>query len=196
MLARSGPIPSRGQWSFEVKWDGFRAIVRTDREFRVRSRRGWNMTEFVPELESLPARGIFDGELVSFGPDGRPDFPSVCDRILNRNRTVPLTFIVFDVIAVGDQATMHLPYAKRRQLLESLDLRDQRWHVSPAFDDALALWDVVVQREYEGIVAKRLTGRYRPGERGWVKVKNRDYWRYGQEVEAIKRKIERGRAFV
>jgi hypothetical protein len=38
MLAWSGPIPVRGEWTFEVKWDGFRAIVST-RPHRVRSRR-------------------------------------------------------------------------------------------------------------------------------------------------------------
>src|SRR5919199_4431899 len=100
MLARSGTIPDRGQWAFEIKWDGFRALVRTDGDFLVRSRRGWNMTEFVPELEALPARGIFDGELVSFDRDGRPDFPSVCDRILNRNAVVPLAFVAFDMLAL------------------------------------------------------------------------------------------------
>ena len=154
------------------------------------------MTEFVPELEALPARGIFDGELVSFGSDGRPDFAAVCDRILNRDTAVPLTFVVFDLVALDGQATMALPYSERRRLLDALGLCDDRWHVSPVFDDAIALWDVVVEREYEGIVAKRLTTPYRPGERGWIKTKNRDYWRYGQEVEAIKRKIERRRAFV
>jgi ATP-dependent DNA ligase len=42
MLARSGPIPTRGEWAFEVKWDGFRATVSTEGEpLRVRSRRGW-----------------------------------------------------------------------------------------------------------------------------------------------------------
>jgi ATP-dependent DNA ligase len=55
MLARSGKLPSRGDWAYEVKWDGFRAIVSTDgAPLRVRSRRGWNMTDLVPELASLP----------------------------------------------------------------------------------------------------------------------------------------------
>ena len=58
MLARSGSIPERGRWPFEVKWDGFRALVRTDGDFAVRSRRGWSMTEFVPELAELPACGV------------------------------------------------------------------------------------------------------------------------------------------
>jgi ATP-dependent DNA ligase len=45
MLARSGQIPARGDWAYEVKWDGFRALLSTERRFRVRSRRGWDMTE-------------------------------------------------------------------------------------------------------------------------------------------------------
>jgi hypothetical protein len=44
------------------------------------------------------------------------------------------------------------------------------------------------ERELEGIVAKRLDGRYRPGERGWIKIKNRDYWRYELERESAKNK--------
>jgi hypothetical protein len=50
MLLRSGPLPTRGDWAYEVKWDGFRALVSTEGGLRVRSRRGWNMTELVPEL--------------------------------------------------------------------------------------------------------------------------------------------------
>jgi ATP-dependent DNA ligase len=51
MLARSGDLPSRGRWAYEVKWDGFRAIVRAGAASRVRSRRAWDMTALVPELK-------------------------------------------------------------------------------------------------------------------------------------------------
>jgi bifunctional non-homologous end joining protein LigD len=74
MLARSGRLPTRGAWSYEVKWDGFRAIVSTEGRLRVRSRRGWRMGELLPEFAALPVSGIFDGELVAFGRDGRPSF--------------------------------------------------------------------------------------------------------------------------
>jgi ATP-dependent DNA ligase len=47
MLARSGRLPAGDGYSFEVKWDGFRAIVSTEGALRVRSRRGWDMTEHV-----------------------------------------------------------------------------------------------------------------------------------------------------
>jgi len=71
MLARSGPLPTPPGWSFEPKWDGFRAIVRTGDDYAVRSRRGWRMTEHLPEFASASVRGVFDGEIVAFGNDGR-----------------------------------------------------------------------------------------------------------------------------
>jgi ATP-dependent DNA ligase len=52
-----------GARAYEVKWDGFRAIVSTEGTLRVRSRRGWNMTEHVGFLAELPVRAVLDGEL-------------------------------------------------------------------------------------------------------------------------------------
>jgi ATP-dependent DNA ligase len=43
----------------------------------------------------------------------------------------------------------------------------------------------------EGIVAKKLTSRYRSGERGWIKLKNPNYWRRNAEIEAMRRSRER-----
>jgi hypothetical protein len=80
MLARSGRLPTRGAWAYEVKWDGFRAIVSTEGPVRVRSRRGWDMAPRLDFPAQLPVRGMFDGELVAFGADGKPDFPSLCER--------------------------------------------------------------------------------------------------------------------
>jgi ATP-dependent DNA ligase len=42
----------------------------------------------------------------------------------------------------------------------------------------------------EGVVAKRRSQRYRPGERVWIKTKNKDYWRYGEELESLQRASE------
>ena len=65
MLARSESLPTRGDFAFEVKWDGFRAIVSTEGSLRVRIRRGWDMTERLTFLSELPARVILNGELVA-----------------------------------------------------------------------------------------------------------------------------------
>ena len=72
MLLRPGPIPRGDGWTFELKYDGFRAIVSTESDLRVRSHRGWNMTTHVPELRELPAGLVLDGELVAFNEAGAP----------------------------------------------------------------------------------------------------------------------------
>ena len=183
MLARPGPLPAFGRWSFEVKWDGFRGIVGTCGELRVRSRRGWNLTTLLPELEALPRGLVLDGELVAFNDEGLPHFPLVCDRLLHRNAAVPVVYVIFDLLAEDGEPIVHLPYRERRARLEALDLRSPAWQTSERFDDGAALYASVCERGLEGIVAKPSGSAYRPGHRGWIKVKNRDYWRYSQELE-------------
>jgi ATP-dependent DNA ligase len=65
-----------------------------------------------------------------------------------------------------------------------LNLNSACWTTPAAFDDGEALFAAVQEQELEGVVAKRLSGRYRPSVRGWVKIKNRDYWRYELERES------------
>jgi bifunctional non-homologous end joining protein LigD len=89
MLSRPGPLPSGAAWSVELKWDGFRAIVSTEDDLRVRTRRGWNMTPVLPELRALPSGLVLDGELVAW-KGSQPYFPLVCRRVLNRDMSVPL----------------------------------------------------------------------------------------------------------
>lgn len=188
MLARAEHTLPVGDYAFEVKWDGFRAIVFTQDGFRVRSRRGWNMAPLIPELARDDVRGVFDGELVAF-QDGVPHFPLVCSRMLHRKRHVPVAYAVFDVLALDGEPTTHLPYRERRGLLESLELGGGFWFLPPVFDDGRALFASVCEQGLEGVVAKRRDSLYRPGDRGgWVKVKNRNYWRFGQEAELAGRR--------
>jgi bifunctional non-homologous end joining protein LigD len=187
MLARSGRLPMRNDFAFEVKWDGFRAIVSTEGPLRVRSRRGWNMTEHVQFLTALPVNAVLDGEIVAFDEDMRPDFPLLCECVLHRRPSVPLTFIVFDVVSVERRSVMREPYSRRRRILEEMRLIGPRWHTTDSFDDGAAVWDVICEHELEGVVAKRRSARYLPGERGWVKTKNRKYWRYEIEREGAMR---------
>ena len=79
MLAGSGRLATSGDYAYEVNWDGFRAIVSTEGSLRVRSRRGWDMTEHVGFLAELPVHAVLDGEFVARA-DGLPDFPLICER--------------------------------------------------------------------------------------------------------------------
>src|SRR6187397_907079 len=121
----SGPLPSGEGWAFELKWDGFRALVSTEDGLRVRSRRGWNMTELLPELRGLPAGVVLDGELVAWR-DGDPYFPDVCARVLNRDASIPITFVAYDVLRMDGKNMMDASFEERRTALVRLPLRRQR----------------------------------------------------------------------
>src|SRR5215210_1146771 len=120
MLARSGRLPVLGGFSYEVKWDGFRAIVSTEGSLRVRNRPGWDMTPQLRFLAQLPVRAVLDGEVVAFGADGKPDFPLVCKALLHRDSSVPLTFVAFDVISIEGRKMCSLPYSERRRILDQM----------------------------------------------------------------------------
>ena len=110
-----GRLPDRGGYAYEPKWDGFRALIRCGDEFRVGSRRGWNMAARVPELVALPVDALLDGEPVALGADGWPYFPLVCERLLNGDERIPLTYVVFDLLELEGRPTTQLPYVERRR---------------------------------------------------------------------------------
>ena len=190
MLSRPGPLPSGSGWSFELKWDGFRAIVSTEDGLRVRSRRGWNMTPVLPELRALPAGLVLDGELVAW-KGSEPYFPLVCRRVLNRDMSVPLTFVIFDVLRRDGVDLTSRPYDRTPAGARELKLDGQAWTTCERFDDGRALFTAVCELGLEGVVAKKHSSLYRPNDRGWVKVKNPNYWRRDAEREAMARKHER-----
>ena len=182
MLARAGALPTGLGWRFEPKLDGYRCLVCTHGRFRARSRRGWNMAPLLPELrEALPADVQLDGELVAFNSDGEPDFHLLCGRMLQGRAGIPLTYLVFDVLAFEGEPTISEPYRERRLLLEALNFDAERVSVVPTFADGDGLFDAMCERGLEGVVAKRERDRYRPGERLWVKTKNRAAPRFAEE---------------
>jgi len=137
-----------------------------------------------------PRRPRADGELVAW--KGRePYFPRICRRVLNFDLTVPVTFVAFDLLRVDDTDVTGRPFAERRGLLEELVVARPGWALSETFDDGAALYAAVCEHGLEGVVAKKRSSHYRPGERGWVKTKNPDYWRRDDEREAIARFRER-----
>ncbi len=156
MLARSGPIPSGKGWKYEPKLDGFRCLVCTHGRFRARSGRGWDMTKLLPEIaKALPPDVQLDGELVAWDEHGQPDFHRLSSRMLHSDTAIPVTLMVFDVLAVEGLSTMQLPYAERRALLEELDVEGPHAKLVATFEDGEALFRVVCDRGLEGVVAKR-----------------------------------------
>jgi bifunctional non-homologous end joining protein LigD len=144
------------------------------------------MTELLPELAALPPGLVLDGELVAWR-DGDPYFPDVCARVLNRDASIPVTFVVFDVLRIDGENMMNASFEERRAALVRLPLRPPTSVVAETFTDGAALFNAVCRLGLEGVVAKRLSSRYRTNQRGWVKTKNPNYWRRDSEMRAMQR---------
>ncbi|GII62637.1 ATP-dependent DNA ligase [Sphaerisporangium krabiense] len=192
MLAQPGPLPPPAvdeQWGHEMKWDGVRALAYVeDAALRLVSRNGRNVTTAYPELYPLAgAVGrrdvVLDGEIVAFDEAGRPSFSALQPRMHQRDparvrhlvATVPVTFMLFDVLHVGADPAIGLPYVERRALLEEVVSAGARWQVPAWFhDDGVHALGLSRRLGMEGIVSKRLSSPYRPGRRSpdWTKVKN------------------------
>jgi bifunctional non-homologous end joining protein LigD len=148
------------------------------------------MTSLLPELSCLPPGLVLDGELVAWrGKD--PYFPDVCRSVLNREMSIPLTYVVFDLLRTEGRDITRAPFRDRRAVLESLRLDCPGWTTSARVSDGEALFAAVCDHGLEGVLAKRLDSRYRSNERGWVKVKNPRCWRRDAEREAVARSRRR-----
>jgi len=187
MLASPGTLPSDDdEWSYEFKWDGVRALARVEGgRLQLHSRKGNDITVTYPELrllgEELGSTQVWlDGEIVAMR-DGRPSFPALQQRMhVNNDRqarslanSVPVTYLVFDVLHLDGRSCVDLPYSERRALLAGLELRGPNWNISPSFDgDGAAVVETAREQELEGVIAKRRSSRYFPGRRtaDWVKI--------------------------
>lgn len=187
MLASAGPIPATAScWAFEPKLDGWRALVYVDGDVDIRTRSGRSIRDAVPEIALLGdavdrRRVVLDGELVA--GQGRPsDFYRIAARVAARRPpvvrkwrdAVPLTFVAFDVLHLDGDDLITETYEVRREVLESLALSDSAWCTVAAYRSGGAeLLAACAELDLEGVVAKRLASRYRPGDRSrdWIKVK-------------------------
>ncbi|MEV0684767.1 non-homologous end-joining DNA ligase [Nocardia sp. NPDC050378] len=203
MLAAAGALPvDDGRWAFELKHDGIRALAYVDDRLRLESRNGNDITAAWPELAGLaPANPGFvvDGEVV-VEVAGRASFRALAPRMHQRNsatiaglaETSPATFMIFDLLHIGDRSLTGLPYTQRRELLELTGLAGPHWRIpgllpGPATDAVAASQALGA----EGIICKRRDSWYLAGQRSpaWTKVKNVSH----QEVVVIGWKTGTGR---
>ena len=179
MLAgrRAAPFDDE-RWWFEVKWDGYRAVVgAAGGLIRARSRRGLDLLGPFPEIGSveIPDGVVVDAEIVAFDHAGRPSFSLLQRRTGFGGRgtgaKVGVNLVVFDVLFHGAEV-VDLPYEERRALLASLQLEPPIIVPEPTPASGVSLFNAVRGQGMEGIVAKRLGSRYQPGRRSddWQKI--------------------------
>jgi ATP-dependent DNA ligase len=193
MLAKAqAKVPDdAGVWSYEPKWDGFRALVFRDGDKLVlHSRNGKDLGRYFPELldalrEEVAPRCVLDGEVVvprEIGGRIRLDWESLSQRIhpaasrikLLAEQT-PAHFIGFDALAIDDKSLLKVPFRDRREALRAA-VTEKLWcHVTRTTEDPAlgAQWlEEFEGAGLDGVIAKRLDGPYVPGKREMVKVKH------------------------
>ena len=179
-----------GQWAYELKWDGMRAVVYVDGgRPRVLSKGNHDITASFPEMRALAAaqgsrQVVLDGEIVALDDHGRPSFQqlqartqvTVPARVRHLADAVPVTFLAFDVLHLDGTSTLGLPYSERRRILESLELNGDSWRTPPVwYGDGDLVLQAARNQGMEGVMAKRLDSVYLPGRRAdtWQMVKGR-----------------------
>nr|WP_279635743.1 ATP-dependent DNA ligase [Micromonospora inaquosa] len=135
-------------------------------------------------VRRLPPGVVLDGELIVW-ERGRTNF-ALLQRRLTAGRTLlrlahdyPAHYVLFDLLAdTGGEVALGLPLSERRARLERLLVdAPTQLTLTPQTTDTqqVSEWLVnwTVAAGIEGVVSKRLTGRYEPGRRGWWKYRTR-----------------------
>jgi bifunctional non-homologous end joining protein LigD len=179
------PLPfDHSDYLYELKYDGFRAVAHMDHgRCKLVSRNGLEFS--FPILasaigSSLPTgRHVLDGEIVCLNSEGCPQFS---DLLLRRSEPC---FVAFDIL-LRDGRDLRLDAlierkAELRRLLASRSARARQasriCYVDHVERNGIALFDLVCQRDLEGIVAKLKHGHYvsNRDESTWIKIKNKNY---------------------
>ncbi|WP_208028286.1 non-homologous end-joining DNA ligase [Rhabdothermincola sediminis] len=178
------------QWSYEIKWDGMRAIAVVEHgELRLHTANLLDATDRFPELQDLaaaiaPHTAVLDGEIVALDGHGIPDFGRLQPRIQARSPASvqeaaarqPVVYVLFDLLALDGRDLTSLPYEQRRSILRDLIAPGPAWRVTDAWTGGgRELLEVMRDRGLEGLIAKRLGSHYEPGRRSsaWRKLKVR-----------------------
>jgi ATP-dependent DNA ligase len=189
MLAkRVSELPRAGEWIFEPKWDGFRALVfRDGDEVFIQSRDEKPLNRYFPELlppllKQLPQHCVLDGEVV-VAQDGALDFDALQlrihpaeSRIKMLSQQIPASIVFFDLLAEGKNDLRNETFEKRRKRLESvLDSVRPPLHLTPAtmeFEQASDWFRRFEGAGLDGVVAKPVKGTYESNKRVMLKVKH------------------------
>jgi ATP-dependent DNA ligase len=185
-----GQLPEGKQWRYEPKWDGFRCLAyKRGAAVTLRSKSGKPLERYFPDvvsvLQKLAARNfVLDGELLVKGESGysfsdlQMRLHPAASRVNMLAQKQPATFVIFDIVETEEGTnTMSAPLSERRRILERF------WKQYCSTQKAILLspqtgsmakamkWLHSSGWYIDGIVAKKSTDVYAPGERVMQKYK-------------------------
>lgn len=179
MLLHERKAVPKGDWHFEIKYDGYRLLAASDG--RLKSRNGADATRWFPEVSqavsNLAPGCIFDGEVCVLDEAGRSDFERLHSRAARRGRPAgadSVVYCVFDLLVQsGKDMRGHAIEQRKAALRDTLDCCPDVLLFVDWADDGDWLYRQALALKLEGIVAKRAGSLYADGRRShdWVKVK-------------------------
>jgi bifunctional non-homologous end joining protein LigD len=189
MLSDITDKPPVGDFIYEIKWDGIRALISLeDGQVKIRTRNQNDITKQFPELQVADKAfratcGLFDAEIVCMDKTGKPEFKKVINRLMTNgdtniqklSRTNPCFCYVFDCLYLDGRPLINDPLHKRKDWLKDAIKFDTPYRVSEFVDDGESLFEAAKEHQLEGIMAKKRDGKYLAGKRSdlWRKIKVR-----------------------
>ena len=170
-------LPEGENWTYEVKWDGYRALLLKDHnDIQLRSRNDNNLTATYPTIHAAALKlkaetALLDGEIVALDPKGKPSFQALQHRSAHRNYAI--VFYAFDLLHLDGKDLTRVPLQERRKRLPNVVKGSGILLSEPLAGTPQQVIDAVSRIGLEGIVAKRNDSSYQSGERSgaWVKLK-------------------------
>ncbi|WP_075983567.1 DNA ligase D [Bacillus massilinigeriensis] len=199
-------VPRGKDWFYEVKYDGFRAILHWDKEIQLISRNGKSLLEIFPEMKEFLEKWadqfkpflpfVLDGELVFLENPYKANFGNLQvrgrmrsqERIREKAFKAPCMLLIFDVLMLKGKSTKEMTYLKRKETLKdffqscSLPLKPnnnstQLLQLIPFYNHFEEIWEKVILNDGEGIVAKRENNIWEEGKRTTTWIKYKN-WKY------------------
>ena len=176
MAVSASVLPAGPEWSYEVKWDGYRAqVVKNGSAISLASRNLKNITKQYPSvvraMDGVRANAIvLDGEIVAIDANGRPSFQPLHHASLEG---LSIVYYAFDLLHLNGRDLTRLPLDERRASLRDV-IADSGVLLSDALPGTPAQIAAAVRRLHlEGVIAKRRRSAYATGRRSdaWVKVR-------------------------
>jgi bifunctional non-homologous end joining protein LigD len=180
MKAKLAATAPKGDWIWEIKFDGFRALaLRGGSQVRLLSRNekdlGGKFPEVMEAVLQLPVQdAIIDGEIVALDEKGRSSFQLLQARELGQERPA-LFFYAFDLLQLDGKNLMKLPLEERKETLARLlGKGDGEIRFSAALDSNVErLLKQAKSIGLEGLIGKKQGSVYEVGQRSgaWIKLK-------------------------
>ncbi|MEY2530545.1 MAG: bifunctional non-ous end joining protein LigD [Verrucomicrobiota bacterium] len=172
--------PTVGDWMYELKFDGIRAIaVKEGSKVSLMSRNKNELRARFPEIvEAVKKLSIqecvIDGEVVALDEEGRSSF-QLLQALEMEGRKAPICFYVFDLLQLEGRSLIKLPLTQRKEILANIceSVSDPIRFSAEIGSNASKLLAEVKRRGLEGIVGKQRNSVYEPGRRSgaWIKLK-------------------------